>query len=457
MQRPAPARAASVRRPPLLTHGVFPTLVFASFLTEIKLIPSLANNVGLFEVLGAVIIAGFFATHGLSRYYGNRLILIVALIFVTCTVSLVNIAPDRLPTGLVQVGIVAFLLFFLLTVYNLALKYQLSPHYFLRLVTWAILIVGPWVMIQGFRAASDIEAVGPFRNRSHMGIYMLTAFWLVLLYALWPERGRLKVLASGAAISLCLYAVAISGRRSVYLSLFLGLAALLLAFLMARRGKKFSMVLASLFSVGFIVFLYAAEVLPRTSFFRERVGLIGDRLASVSSALTGESQDTFFALQLAGVRLAFSDHPVIGIGWGGFVESTYSPTGHEVHSTPLRFLAETGIVGLSLYVLLLGYLMARSANLFARMRASPYGNTYLALMVGLWSLTISYLYNRHVTERTFWLLLAVFLLLEAFAFGYEKARRSRRVPAAQPRARERPAPALAMARAGAPPAGGAGA
>jgi hypothetical protein len=58
------------------------------------------------------------------------------------------------------------------------------------------------------------------------------------------------------------------------------------------------------------------------------------------------------------------------------------------------------------------------------MRASPYAASYLILAVAIWSLTFSYMYNRHVNERTFWLLLLVFLLLEAFAKGYERAQQN---------------------------------
>jgi hypothetical protein len=49
------------------------------------------------------------------------------------------------------------------------------------------------------------------------------------------------------------------------------------------------------------------------------------------------------------------------------------------------------------------------------MRKTEYGNAYMVLAVGLTSLTVSYAYNRHVTERTFWLLLAVIFAAELFA------------------------------------------
>ena len=40
-------------------------------------------------------------------------------------------------------------------------------------------------------------------------------------------------------------------------------------------------------------------------------------------------------------------------------------------------------------------------------------------MLGLWSMGISYAYNRHLTERTFWILIGLFLSLEIFAGDYQ--------------------------------------
>jgi O-antigen ligase len=400
----------------------FPALVFSAFLTEVKFIPTIANNVGLFEMLGALLI-GLVLLRPPARIAATPLIMLIGLLLAVAALSQINIAPTHLVPGFIQTSILLFLFLFLLALYNLALAYRLNPAYILRLILFSVMIVGPWILYQGFQFEDNLEAVGPFRNRSHMGIYMQTAFWLVMIYSFWPTKLKLKRSLCALAIALTLYAVAISGRRSVYISLIIGLIILVLALARAWRGRRATLALSAAFSIGFLTLLYTSggQLLPRTEFFRARVGLIGSRLQAASSAASGTEVNSFFALQLRGVEMAFRDHPVLGIGWGGFAESTYSPTGHEIHSTPLRFLAETGIVGFCLYVLLLFYLLLRSAQLSIAMRKSPYSTSYLVMAIGIWSLCVSYLYNRHITERTFWLLLLVFLLLEAFAIGYQSA------------------------------------
>lgn len=408
-----------------------PVLIFSAFLTEISFIPTLANNVGLFELLGTLIIVFFLLSTDRRSMSGNRIIWLIGSLVIVTAASLIGVRQELVGTGLVQVSILIFLFFFLLSLYNLFLNQQIGPDYLLRWITIAAAIVGPWILRQGFLFSTDIGAVGPFRNRSHMGIYMLTAFWLVLIYSLWPSRERrpwLKVPICLVALSLSLYAVAISGRRSVYLSLFAGLIGLILVFTLVLRRNRVTVGFALAFAVGFLALLYTQgpAFLPRSDFFQSRVGLIGSRLRMASDAVSGASDFGFLALQMEGVKAAFSSHPILGIGWGTFHEWELNPSGHEVHSTPLKFLAEAGLVGLLLYLILLFTLISGSARLALRMRRSPYAASYLVLAVATSSLALSHMYNRHLTERTFWLLLLVFLVLEAFAFGYERARLTKR-------------------------------
>jgi hypothetical protein len=412
-----------------LTHYYFlvglPVLVFSAFLTEIKLIPAIANNVGLFEVLGALSILVFLIDQR-QRPTIRPTITIAGLLALVAAVSLVNIEYQSIGEGLIQVSILVFLFLLLLAMFNLLVQHELDPEYLLRLITYATAIVGPWILQQGFLFEEELDAVGPFRNRAHMGIYMLTAFWLVLIYTFWPgrsRRNRVKWILGPAAIGLCLYAVAISGRRSVYLSLFIGLIALVAVFVVVLRRRRLAVGFAAAFSVAFLALLYTqgASFLPRGDFFRTRVGLVGTRLRSAADAIAGESETGFMALQTQAVNAAFRTHPLLGIGWGSFHEWELNVTRHEVHSTPLRFLAETGLVGFVLYATLLLHLLSRSAALLLRMRSTAFAGSYLVLAVGIWSLAVSYAYNRHITERTFYLLLIVFLVMDAFAARFPRS------------------------------------
>ena len=402
---------SSQPRIPLDYRLLLGTLGLATFLTQVKFVPTIKNNIGPFELVGAVLIMVFLFSPRTRRPLQHPpLSRILAAMLLISFVSQINIPDGRETYGLIHVAIMAFLYLFILVNFNLIHQYQIEPERVLSYVCHALLIVGPWILYQGLTSTATIQEAGPFRNRAHMASYMLTAFWMALMFAQWPGISKRKRLVAYLGVTMTLYCVAVSGRRSVYLSLFVGLAVLAIAFLIAQRGKRTSFFVAAAFVVVILGFMYqyGSRYMPQLAFFKERVGMIDDRLDAALGITEDEARDkSFFALQQAGVRRAFSTHPFIGIGWGGFAKSHYSPTSHEVHSTPMRFLAETGLVGIILYVLFLIVLVGSVIQSFLRARGTPFSNSFLVLCVGLVSMVISYLYNRHVTERTFWILLVV--------------------------------------------------
>lgn len=401
--------------------------LLSAFLTEVGFVPGIRNNVGPFEICGVLSLLLLPAFKLRSLETRHSLIQVLIVITAASALSQIYIGPEQSRFGMIQVAIMAFLLFFVTLLYNVVLRHQLLPSYFLELVTYAVLIVGPWIIINGLSSGGDIQAVGPFRTRAHMASYMLTAFWLVLMLALWPGiKTRLKY-ASYCGLALTLYAIAVSGRRSVYLALIVGLAALAAVVFWASSGRRSRMIVAAIFIALFLGGLYvvADAISPQTAFFKERVGQIDDRIrqaAGVNSERSGNKD--FFALQREGVMMAFRESPILGIGWGGFAKSRFSPTGHEVHSTPLRFLAELGLLGLALYMTMIGILWFGALKMFNSMSKTPYSASYLVLTVAVWSMSVSYLYNRHVTERTFWILLVVFLAADTFASRWHTLRRA---------------------------------
>jgi hypothetical protein len=392
--------------------------LFTGFLTQMSILPFIENNVGPFEICGllALVFVHVFKLRTLS--VNHPLLKTLLLLAVFGAISQIWLSNSQRLMGTVQTAMLFFLLVFVTLIYNTVLQHRLSPEFLLKTVTYTVLVVGPWIILQGAGSGGDIQAAGPFRNRAHMASYMLTAFWMVLMYTQWPGLKRRVRFVCYTGLALTLYPIAVSGRRSVYLSLIVGLVSLAFVMASASRGKRLRLFLTGALVVGFLGGLYtvADELTPQTAFFKERIGQIGDRLRLAAGTEEEMAlEKTFYVFQREGVRLAFYERPLLGIGWGGFARSRFSPTGHEVHSTPLRFLAELGLVGLALYLFFIGILLAGSLRLFRSMRRTPYGASYLTLMIAIWSMSVSYIYNRHITERTFWILLTVFLSAEAFA------------------------------------------
>lgn len=404
---------------PLTLGALFIAQIFTVFLTGVKLIPGLRNNFGPFEILGGVFILSFLVVRiGRSRRLrAHPIIKIQVLLTILATLSLFWYQGPSLRIGIVQIFILVFQLLFVLLAFNFMLDYQISPEKLLRLVAYSALIIGPWILIAGLDPNADIQEAGPFRNRAHMANYMLTAFWLVLLFNSWPGIAKRERMLSYLALASTLYPIAVSGRRSVYLSLIFGLIGIGLSFLVAARGRRLAALLATLVVFGSIGLMYAygPRWVPQLEFFKDRVAGISDRLEMAVGSPDSDAGENFFSLQRAGAFAAARDYPIAGIGWGAFYKSRYSPTGHEIHSTPLRFLAELGLIGFGLYAALMGILLVGSLQLIGLLRDTAYRTPAVILTVALWSLCVSFIYNRHVTERTFWLLLLFYVTFEAFA------------------------------------------
>ncbi|MFZ0548131.1 MAG: hypothetical protein WAM60_21980 [Candidatus Promineifilaceae bacterium] len=401
------------RRPPLAFLLVVAGLGFLAFFTGTKLVASVGNNIGPFEVVAMFlfILAFFYFLKNKLKVQFNFTILMLILIVVTAVLSLPNLA-DRIEWGAIQFLLLVYTTLLVLVMYNVLLQFPGLIKHLLRFLMLGAFVAGVWIILEGILSNATIGTAGPFRNRVHAGIYMLTTFWLLLFYFFWPGVSKVERIADIFVILVVLYSVAVSGRRSVYLSFFIGLAILAMSFLVIQGRGRFKLSI----SVGFvgaillILALIGPDYIPQLGFFYDRIGLIDDRLQlAIGNSDDIENSDNFIVLQREGMIQAVSDHPLLGIGWGAFFESKYSPTGHEMHSTPQRYLAELGIIGFTFYLLFNLYLAFGSLRLFLRVRQTKYQLPALIIMVAIWSLAISWAYNRSVTERTYWLLMIVFI------------------------------------------------
>lgn len=416
-------------RVPLPTYlGVLLSVqVFCTFLTETKFIAELKNNIGAFEVSGLILFVAVFdyflhqqlpiRTHPVMRWLG--------LIVVVAALSLLQLTPDRQVNGIVAFVLLLSSLAFIVTLYNVI---TLHEQYFVRLiraVAYAVGVIALWLLADSIQSGGHVNAAGPFRNRAHASVYMFTSFWILLLNLSWPGTSRRQWWTFTAIIPLALYCVMVGGRRSIYLSLLVGLVGLMLGFIVSRARGQFKLVapfVVSLIVVGLFYFVVSEFWYP-AQFFRQRVGMVSSRIEMATARSAEDVENDFMLQQRAGVLDAFRDHPVLGIGWGGFYRSIYSRTGHEVHSTPLRFLAETGLLGAMAYAMFMGCLLWRSLRLWWLSRHSAYELSSLVLALAIWSLSVSYVYNRQMTDRTFWLMLVVFISYETIVLN--RRRRTR--------------------------------
>jgi len=160
-------------------------------------------------------------------------------------------------------------------------------------------------------------------------------------------------------------------------------------------------------------------------------GDLGNRFAALASDPSGGAGRADLALAAAH---GFTEHPVVGLGFGGFVPSSFALLrdtpgvyllahlryqdypGQEVHNTYLESLVELGIPGLLLFLTLL--LAAARSLLRSALRSRARGDRFMegvatASLIGLAAFAVSSFTISTETSRAMWLLIGLSLALSA--------------------------------------------
>jgi O-antigen ligase len=198
------------------------------------------------------------------------------------------------------------------------------------------------------------RARGPFLNPVGNGMYMVAALLVTLM--LWPlVHNRYRPLVLGLAAIHCIGAVA-TMTRSVWLGL--ACAVVGLATLIVPRQHRFRVLLVACLLGGAVL---AVKGRSFAEFKRDK---------NVSSAEMAQSAKLRPILAAYAYEI-FSDHPWTGCGFGQYkqVNMDYLTTRsfdlpmdkgktYVQHNVFLSLLAETGIIGVGLFVLVLSLWMA---------------------------------------------------------------------------------------------------
>jgi hypothetical protein len=421
MSRAALGRLAAkqrVMRLPRFLKILIVAQVFSAFVTESKFLP-LKHNVGYFETMAvalAIVTAVYFISKGLPIRVHRAMLPLTLMAVVACIsyYQLISATAERQSFAALSIVILVVALLMSVVWYNVVVADEDAPNLLLKAVAISTVIIALWVIRDSIGAGGNIAAAGPFRNRAHAGIYMHSAFWLVLAAANWPKTRGFNRILTYLAAALVLYIVSTSGRRSVYFALGLGMAGMVAAMAFSNwktRQRVLTLLLVSAVSLGFVYFVLADFWEP-AAFFKTRITMIDERLEAFTATSVEETDVDFIVLQRQGALHGFSEHPILGIGYGGFAHSEYSPTGHEVHSTPMRFLVELGLVGIALYLWFVLEAVGAGFRAWRNSRGGPYETAALILLVGILALSVSYAYNRQMTERVFWLYFAFLMVVD---------------------------------------------
>ena len=241
------------------------------------------------------------------------------------------------------------------------------------------------------------RVIATFRRPPQLGVYALSTFFVAVAYSMLPDMSARKRMLLRLLAAAMVVLIFFSSRRSAMASLAAGM--FLMIIFNAGQLRR-ACVLGLLFATA----IYGAQYLigsdpDLNEFFGERIKVLysPEEIASKS----------FLKDNLNDALTAFDNHPYLGVGYGHFALSEYSSNGNEVHSTPLRVVAECGVVGSLVYgflTLAFLYLGWRNIGQAQGTRWSAFTRVFFP---GLLALQVSYMYNRALRDRTYWLIIAL--------------------------------------------------
>jgi putative inorganic carbon (hco3(-)) transporter len=252
------------------------------------------------------------------------------------------------------------------------------------------------------------RAEGPQIGNNRYAQIMLVLIPLAALHMRRSRQPRVRVYALVAGVIILVGGVALTYSRGGLLALaVLGPAALMVGWLRPRQ----------LIVAGAAGLLLLPVLAPN----------LLDRVASLSQVTNLSDQTTDGALRgratemLAGLH-AFADHPLLGVGPGQYepyYSETYQQTpgikfrdiqkGRRAHSLYIEMAAETGIIGLLVFLAIPFVVMRLLWRGHRRLRETDaeLADTAAALWLGLIAFLLSALFLSHAFERYYWLIIAL--------------------------------------------------
>lgn len=276
-----------------------------------------------------------------------------------------------------------------------------------------------------FVGKSDvIRAQGPVAEPNYFAQILLVALVFALIL-MWRGRGRLERIGAAAAVVVCVTGFTFTYSRGGAVALFVVLAAL--AFFRYLRVVHIAGVVIAV-----------ALVLLLVPGYSDRIGSLSSVVSSAQSSTASSSDDLSAASRATenkAALLVFRDHPLLGVGQGGFplqYQDYAARVGGEIHtqsSAELRrsdinaglapereahnfFLgiaADTGIAGL------LGYSAIIGVTLLALLRARrrwvgqrpDLEGLATAMLLAVTGYMVASLFLSLAFERYFWLLMGL--------------------------------------------------
>ena len=318
-----------------------------------------------------------------------------------------------------------------LIVMLLALLITNTAH--LRMVVWALLLAGIFMgsisvyqqltqtfdsIYWGFGQAeiqhivgqsNDYRIGGPFGSPNAYSQVMLPLIPLALDRVWNEQRIELRLLA-GWALAAIVMTIVFTFSRTGFMVM-----VLLLALMFIRRPPRLTSIILTI-----LIIIPLLQFVPAS--YTERLSTLTDLLpGSGTDAREEVSFRGRLSENLAGIQ-AFSDHPLIGVGWGNFPKHYQTYARHigtdnrrierGTHNLYLEIAAEQGLLGILVMAGLFGLTfqgLYQARHNFQKRDLDDYAGMALAVSIALLGYLTAGIFAHLAYPRHFWLLIGLSL------------------------------------------------
>lgn len=233
------------------------------------------------------------------------------------------------------------------------------------------------------------------------GTFMLTAMFYVLSLPVLAvlsvhENFRQRAVLYRSLLVLGILALFFTQTRGAWLPA--AVVVLGVLFYYVRQKKKLFAALGGIAAVLAVIMFLSPQMMHRVT--------------SVGAVHTDQAQSERFLMWQSALAMA-KDHPFLGVGMGNYAEQyqqhyispqAKEPQQRHAHSNYMQFLAEDGILGLSVYCAVFGYFLFWSW----RRRRSAFAMMMFAATLSLMLYSITdYTFAGYAGMRFYWLLLGI--------------------------------------------------
>jgi len=390
--------------------------IFLSFITHPIDDPISGNiifkRVTFSDIFGALAIMflinklwrGFFLSLQIKKVYANAYLMILAF-FLPILFSL------NKTSTLIENIIVFFLITISILIFftfkdnvNIILKIIINTSLIASIIGLYEWFANLYNLPTLFPKKNHLSMVSGFRNAGQAGAYFQIMLSILIplnfskLKKYLPNKDKIKLTIS---IIISIIFLISTGKVSAYIGFIIGL------FLFILINRKISIIFSFAFISFLMLFIYfnISKIAP--DFIRDIEWRVRVRTVDKINENPNNNND-FLAKNWGGAINAFTEHPLFGTGLGAF-DGIYED--HEVHSTYLKMLGETGLIGTIFYsIFLISLIHIFYVSYLYRKKNIYFEFLYLItpFMIGN---IVSWMYNYHLRKREFWILLSTIMII----------------------------------------------